>query len=184
MALNIPVTMDKEEKWLAVKRGITFEYFRQQLVSKRIEHRLAMAAPATMDEEEKMLGGSEARESEAKKVEILIGFDAGQSLGENSKISKYSERSRRAKRQHSCGCCRSFYGASCLRCCWTQGANLDFHFVIFSYFPIFWCFFTQVFLTHSPPNITFVPLPQKINSPITYTGHGYIPCDGFVQMSG
>ena len=40
------------------------------------------------------------------------------------------------------------------------------------------CLLTQVFLTHSPPNITFVPLPQKTNSPITYTGHGYIPCDG------
>ena len=45
------------------------------------------------------------------------------------------------------------------------------------------CPLTQVFLTHTPPNITFVPLPQKTNSPITYTGHGYIPCDGWVGES-
>ena len=33
-----------------------------------------MATAATIEEEEKMLGGSEAREIEASKVEILIQF--------------------------------------------------------------------------------------------------------------
>ena len=43
-------------------------FFRQ--LSKGIEHRVAMSAAVTMDEEEMMLGGSDAREIEAKKVEI------------------------------------------------------------------------------------------------------------------
>ena len=96
--------------------------------SKRIEHWVAMAAPVTMEEEERMLGGGEDREREAKKVKILIPrwINAHQ-----TDISKCSERSGRAKREHSCGCCCCFYGSSCLCCSWTQGANLDFHFVIF-----------------------------------------------------
>ena len=96
--------------------------------SKRIEHWVAMAAPVTMEEEERMLGGGEDREREAKKVKILLPrwINAHQ-----TDISKCSERSGRAKREHSCGCCCCFYGSSCLCCSWTQGANLDFHFVIF-----------------------------------------------------
>ena len=35
---------------------------------------MALATPVTMEEEEKMLGGSEAREIEASKVEIIIQF--------------------------------------------------------------------------------------------------------------
>ena len=165
--------------------------------------------PATIEEEEKMLG-SEAREIEDAKVcksSSVLTFHwmsnwASWFLTETwkFKLFKHSERSQGAKWQHRCSCGGLFYGASGFRCCWAQGADftkrrhIPFVCDILSvkrcsmmhrtwankrHLSIYHLL-TQVFLTHTPPNITFVPLPQKTNSPITYTGHGYIPCDGWV----